>query len=99
MYPGFAVAEGLSRDGVGVVFDEFGAAVECFTHVVRQRALRLRYEADDLVPPAVSTCSGAGQSVVQDGGDVVRVVEAPGSGDPGQEAFDVVSVCFGAAQP
>jgi hypothetical protein len=78
------------------VLDESCASVERLAYVVGQWSLGSWDEADDPVRFDVCACGGVGESVVQDCGNVVRVVEAACGGEPGQESFDVMSVCFGA---
>jgi hypothetical protein len=92
-----AFAEGLRGKSAGTALNEFGASVESFADVVWEGAQRAWDEAGD--PVSLGGCAGrcTAKPLVQHGCNVVGVGQAPGGCDPGQEAIDVVTVCFGSA--
>jgi hypothetical protein len=79
--PRFAVSDGSFGEGVGSLFDELAALVESVAHLVGHGAGGFGDESDDQPGRSASaagagtSCGGAGESVVQNGSNVIGVIE------------------------
>lgn len=104
LHPRHARGQRAVEYGVGAGLDQCFSLVERRAHSGVDHSVRAWNEAGDesrwLVSPA-GACGPGGRtldSVVEDGGDVVGVVESARSDEARQERFDVVVVGLGASE-
>lgn len=102
--PGSALVERTIDQRVGAGLDAVAALVECLAHVGCNRAGGFGDEAGDQlrslarVPGAGRSCRCMRDAVMDDGSDVVSVIESTGADEAWQKGVDVVVVGLDPAQ-